>query len=84
MEWDEAVIWALVMLPSVIPRGSSHDPSTEKNKQTSKNKNKTRKKENPKKPKINIFFLKGGKGRRRNTGNSKILVGKSDGSPHSV
>ena len=42
-EWDEAVIWALVMLPSFIPRGSSHDPPTEKNKQTNKNKNKTRK-----------------------------------------
>ena len=28
--WDEAVIWELVMLPSIIPRGSSHDATTNK------------------------------------------------------
>ena len=66
MEWEEAVIWVLVMLPSVIPRGSSHDPSTEK-KQTNKQKLKQNKNENPKKPKVNIFLLKEGRveGERR-------------------
>ena len=60
MEWEEAVIWVLVMLPSVIPRGSSHDPSTEKKQTNKQTKTKTKQERESQEAQSKHFFVKGG------------------------